>query len=269
MEESMKKSLFTLILSCTLLFACGGNSTPSSNNSKNDNTSINSSIDLSTLEKIYHNLNSYDNLELELENILLIDELSIDGITINSDDYRINNRNNLIIRNNVFKTLKYGSHLLSINNEFHYNLEIYDDRTPSVTGDTLFKYLGNTHPYFQFILYGGNITSISYNEKEYPEYIKKIDDGKLTIDATFCEMVLSSGYNDITVTINQYHPDGVKSTYIVVQIYKPKTGNIVPGTPVPSSESIPSEEITSKEEISDYVTPSEGVSLDSYYNQHD
>ena len=255
----MKIKYLILPLLFSIFFSCGGGETSNTSSNRHseivsNENNLESLPEISTLEKTYFNYNSYDNYKITLEDINSIAILHYDGIYVNNDNYIFNDQSKeLIVSNNYIVESGYGKHIISINETTHYCVVVYDDREPTLVGESTFKYLGQKHPTFEFNLYGSEVTKLIYKDVEYNQYIKSVKNNVLTIDGTFCEVALEAGYNDIKVVIEQDLPNEIKSFEIDLRIYKPKTGDFVPGTPVTSNSS---EEIISEELISEEIESS-------------
>ena len=220
----MKNKFLVSLLTFMLLFSCGN--TPSTGSNTSSIPDINTSIDLSTLDKVYHNYNSRNNLEVIIDNLPTIYTLTIGTTLVKSDDYKINESGNLIIRNDIVKKLNYGNHLLSINNKLNFNLVVYDDRTPSLIGENTLKVTLNKNPRFKFEFYDGVVSSITNNESEVINYVT-ITHEEVIISTELIER-LGQGNKTYNVHIDQDTPEGIIRTTIDVNTYYPKaTGDTV------------------------------------------
>lgn len=218
----MKNKFLVSLLTVMLLFSCGN--TPSTGSSSIPE--INTSIDLSTLDKVYHNYNSRNNFEVEIDNLPTIYTLTIGTTLVKSDDYKINEKGNLIIRNDIVKRLNYGNYLLSINNKINFNLVVYDDRTPSLIGDSTIKVTLNKDPRFKFQFYDGVVSSIINNEQEVISYTS-VTHEEIIISTDLIEK-LGQGNKTYNIHIDQDTPNGIVRTTIDVNTYYPKsTGDTI------------------------------------------
>ena len=220
----MKNKFLVSLLTVMLLFSCGN--TPSTGSNTSSIPDINTSIDLSTLDKVYHNYNSRNNLEVIIDSLPTIYTLTIGTTLVKSDDYKINESGNLIIRNDIVKKLNYGNHLLSINNKLNFNLVVYDDRTPSLIGENTLKVTLNKNPRFKFEFYDGVVSSITNNESEVINYVT-ITHEEVIISTELIER-LGQGNKTYNVHIDQDTPEGIIRTTIDVNTYYPKaTGDTI------------------------------------------
>ncbi len=248
----MKSKYLIIPLLFSILFSCGSgntNSNPISENISVESENLDSLPEISTLEKTYFNFDSYDNYKITLGDIDSIAVLHYDGKVIDTKLYIFNDQTHeLIISNNYMVEKGFGKHILSINRDTHYCVVVYDAREPKLLSSPTFKYLGQKNPTFKFSLFGAEPTKLIFNEEEYNQYIKAVDDNTLTIDAVFCELILPAGSNNIKVILEQDLPTELKVFEFNLVIITPSLGEIVPGTTV-----------SSETQISDYFTHSEGV----------
>lgn len=230
----MKIKHLILPLLFSFLFSCNNGTEISSKEPTTSSEEIISEVielpEISTLEKTYFNYNSYDNYKITLEEVNSIAILHLDGEIINKENYIFNDQSKeLIVSNNYLVEKGYGSFILSINKSIHYCVVVYDEREPSLVGESTFKYLGQKHPTFEFNLYGCELKDLIHDDVSYVEYAS-VKNNTLTINGSLCEKFISQGKfkeQEFKVVFAQYLPTEEKSFSFDITIYIPTQGGTI------------------------------------------